>query len=710
MAVSIGTQIIGSISWINSGSPRIAGVEPQFVLDKDSWRPADPADAPTNGNIFWWNAFDVQQGSAILLTVVENQPGRDDHFKVSRPEYLCPVLDLRHLRYWEAYQRAMKIWFDTMPEVEAGRDVYVLAADKITLGPFRAREDGTRFFLEPSGFPPERVPFSEDDNALVVVNGRRYHTPSPPFTAFLDCRPDDETLQTALRRAVVIAQRSREAPPALETKNLRAQVADFLREAATMSERRIDRARFERAFMICEDSGSVEGWATDLIDLVLEHPRVSDRITHATEEANRTALQEAHARIAAETASANTELTSLRESIAALRTEHDQLTTEVEYVRQEAANIDADVARQLAALEDHVTQRVGEIADGASELLGDSVLLRALGHGASATPSRPATRAVLDAPFPPVAADVTLVSSDKIARSFETAGSAAGVMPRVLQQLHAAFRARLVPLLLGNGGPSALDVYAAITCASRIVRMPIAHDVLHPLDLLGVTSRDPGTARSTLGVLTGADSAVHADGPGILVLDGINQAPTESFLVPWLQTPGRRIDVPTAARSVVGLDRFVPSDGLVVAATAVAGAATAPVSPDVWGFCVAIDVAAAASDVSDLSAMHAVFETQPAPHTPKNVETLIERLAADTARYWPIDNGVLDVARRFGSTMSAFESGTDLEESIVECVLLPALTTSLTEPDVVEAVNSLAPGSSAPRLQRVAYRLRQRFT
>nr|KOY48934.1 hypothetical protein ISGA_13445 [Gordonia sp. NB41Y] len=110
-----------------------------------------------------------------------------------------------------------------------------------------------------------------------------------------------------------------------------------------------------------------------------------------------------------------------------------------------------------------------------------------------------------------------------------------GLDTHVLLRIHGAARAGLVPVLTGNGAASALAVYAMVACGGRLATLPVAHDFLHPVDLLGVRSSNPAMTRLHSGILLGANAAVSKSGPGMLVLESVNQAPTESYLLPWLE-------------------------------------------------------------------------------------------------------------------------------------------------------------------------------
>lgn len=692
-------------------------MEPLFTFTGSSWAAADGADFPTQGEVFWPRPYEVSRGSAVLFSVDENVPGKDSVYVVDHPEPLYPVLDFYNLEYTEGVERLLTARFPVDAEIRAKGKVFAWCKDDLLLGPFDAHIDGDSFGVAAGSFRLDRVPFREGEDAIFQFPTERiYCAPTSPFTGHLDCRPDAEILKTALGHAVDIARtRSEEVPKFLATKALLRSAAEELRERDSLDERQIDIDRIERALRICTNSNEVQTRAGELAKTVLGHPAITSEIEHlrarALEEARATARETLRSELHAERA----ELDSVRAELVALAAERSNLASEAARVERELATLSSDVDRQLTSLETSVTERVATLVDDATELLADSVLLRAVGIGAQVR--RDAVSSRVGRPFPSVPEQTPRVDNARIINELWAARAVSEPDAVVLRRIYAAFQAALLPVMIGNGGRAALAAYAGIACAGRTASLPVTHDFLHPVDLLGVRASNPDTGRLHADLLCAVDESVRSEGPGLVILEAFNHAPTESYLVPWLQTDDRGIAVPAAAQAVIGRERFCAHEDLLVAATSVSGTTTAPLSPDLWSFCVAIDAPARPGSPRSISRAAAPdFRAS----TASNADTAaIDRVVVEVGTalddLWPIDDGILDAARRFGTALAAVGSSEHVAEDILECLFLPALATSLSGSELVAAIDTLADcgrvrdPSRRKRLHRLAQRFRHRF-
>lgn len=704
--------MVGVVDWRNE---QFARVLPLYNESADGWIRADSADYPDRGTVFWWNPYDTEQDTPILFTVAENNSGKGDRYNVQGAQFIRRALDFRHLPYPVALDHVNILKFSVTPEVRTWRSVYVHCRDDVLIGPFDVAFDGDVYYVPAEGIRKERIPFSDTEAALVQIGDHFYCARETPFTDYLDCRSDDEILRTALNRAVETAGKSSESVPSeLGTKALRAKATTILLEGVDSAERAIDRMRIERAIAICEDSAAVAERAAELTSILLAHPRLVEEFDAQRRLTREEAVAEAKAILATELSVERAELHVLRTEIASLRTEHMTLTAEVARARHQFDDVDATVARELEALEATVTTRIADLVTDASDLLSESVLLRAIGVGPNAHKSTAiATRA--GTPFPPSDGFVTTADPKIAARTLRDAGAQTGIDVAVLLRIHAALEAGLLPIVTGNGATAALATYSAAARVNRVTTLAVTHDFLHPVDLLGVRSADPSTVRLHADQLLAADADAGKNGPGLVVLEAFNRAPAESYLVPWLQTPRRAIEVPRLAQATVGSEIFLPHDGLFLAATAASGATTAPVGPDIWSHCVAIDVPAAPGPGFALPEPEVILARRTIASTPPPVYTATDRVRRAVGDRWPIDDGVLGAARRFGTALSLFESPDSLDSAIVECVVVPALASSISGPTLDDAIEALIdrqapdPGTRTATLLRLARRHQHRF-
>ncbi|WP_424807729.1 hypothetical protein [Rhodococcus sp. 27YEA15] len=479
--------------------------------------------------------------------------------------------------------------------------------------------------------------------------------------------------------------------------------ADSLREGDDIGDRQYKYDRMVRALKICRDSDEVRRHSAELSSLLLADPAVGKDLDRRKTEHLAGAFAEAKDEVQAKLKDEQGQLDRMREENLALAHDNAWHVAELDRLRSELKSTQASAYRQLAALENTVSDRVTDLVADASDLLAESVLLRALGVGASTqAPAIPAATSPLLA-WSPGWRTTPVTEARPQDESFVSVGRESGIDHTVLQRIHAAVVAELIPVLTGNGATAALSAYAAAVCGGRIAALPVAHDFLHPVDLLGVRAADPRITRMHAGLLSGVSDAVREGGPALLVLEAFNRAPTESYLMPWLQVPDRGIAVPVTAQQILGSERIVPHQSLLVAATAVAGRTTAPVSPDLWGFAVAIDVPCRPFGTAKAS-------TGALPPV-RDADTSLETLEDAVAEYWPIDDGVLDTARRFASALEVVGEADKIPASLSECVLVPVLSTSMGGPDLEFAVNAVLDWSrtSESKERRRLHSLAQRF-
>jgi len=718
-----GTRVVGTVDFRND---RFAIITPLYHESGGEWIDADPANFPTRGKVFWWGpALASSRGSAVIFELVEGH-NEKDIYSVGNAQYLHPLLDYGRFPYDEAIERLTISRLPASDEVRAGLDVFAWCSYNRTgaapdgqgllLGPLTPHTDGDGFHIPSNSIRLERVPYREDEPAIFPLpNSRYYCFPTSPITGYLDCRPDAQILRTALKDAVALAESaSAEVPDFLKTKQLINKAAGLLQDGERLDDRQYKLDRLDRALKICRDSDELRTLTREVADVLRDDPAVKLEIQRDRAAIRDQVYEEALAEVQSDIQTESTRLADLREEIATARVTLVETTELLEEARQDLDTVKAEVDRQLESVADNVTSRISELVNDASDLLSDSVLLRAIGVGGPARPEHESNYAISD-PFEKRRA-IAPIGGRSTADVLRTASIICGVPSDALNRIHSAVRAGLLPIVTGSGGPFALMVYARVACSGRMAELPVAHDFLHPVDLLGVRSATPSRARAHGGILLGANRSVRQAGPGLLILESFNRAPTESYLLPWLQSYDRGITVPGPARDAIGdLSRFVPHNDLVVAATAAAGATTAPASPDLWGYAVVIDVPTAgrlATDLPELSALDLSLLSD----VPNTLQDFILELEDALGDIWVVDDGLIDTATRFSGQLADLQDPEEVFVSVLECVIVPALATSLSGQPLTEAVDgALAAGSPNIRkrrrqVQSLAQRLHQRFS
>jgi len=166
---------------------------------------------------------------------------------------------------------------------------------------------------------------------------------------------------------------------------------------------------------------------------------------------------------------------------------------------------------------------------------------------------------------------------------------ALGVATTSYQPIHAAFASGFVPVVSGARALEALDAYAHVMCGGRQVLVEVTSAIADVQDLFG--KLEHGTfVPHPAGLLDIIRAAREHEGPYLVVLDGINRGPTESYLLPLLRlVRNHKASIPLFHPQAIDPSDAYQSEArlqwptnLLLAATVIEGPTTLPVAPDVW--------------------------------------------------------------------------------------------------------------------------------
>jgi hypothetical protein len=166
---------------------------------------------------------------------------------------------------------------------------------------------------------------------------------------------------------------------------------------------------------------------------------------------------------------------------------------------------------------------------------------------------------------------------------------AMGVAAAAYQPVHAALATGLVPIVTGARALEALEAYAHVMCAGRILAVEVTSAIADVQDLFGKLEGRAFTPHPA-GLIDVLRAAREHEGPFLVVLDGVNRGSTESYFLPLIRLVRNRaasiplfhpqaIDPSDAYRSEA---RVQWPSNLLLAATAIEGPTTLPIAPDIW--------------------------------------------------------------------------------------------------------------------------------
>jgi hypothetical protein len=659
---------------------------------------------PPDGKIFWPAAEAVTVGDYLFCRVVENEAvareGRKDAFRVesASASHAHEILDFR----WagEPDQVRLALMSGAVP---LGRPLFAFCAGDRVVGPLKFKRTGASAPLELDVAHPDRIDVRRlwPGDYYQLANGKLFARKENgvfrgQLQGHVDWGPTDQVIKRALKFVVESARSSPTTPEEraqldLLSKHARAALVDRNLHGAS-SEGELERSRLSRAVEFLRSVLAKEmSVGEEFVSLLRTHPKIQAELEEARAAAAAEARATAQKALDGERAEALREVELLRTNREALRREVEALASEraavatgLEGVRAEAASVEAEISARLQVA----------LARPA-ELLANVSLLRAAGLGATMSSGGgarppPAGPSLRWSSAPPLEGDLVARLQSEL--------RAVGVKSLSAQRMVAAFASKMVPVLLGPAGLEALDAFAQVACAGRRITVSVGPGFLDPGELVGVNIGQEFVPRSG-GLLEALQAASGFAGPSLVVLEGANRAPIESYLMPLLRRRFLRAPVPTSV-PIRGGGEFIVPERLLFAATAVAGATTLPMSADLWDVAVAVEVDRAPTSGSRNPPSEVAFEALQKPGV-SNAAVVQEVLAE-------FPGAVLLEAslERYAAALSSLKDKTQVRAALFEGLVAPWLM-SLSQEER-EAV--LEDGHAAPEQLAVLSRMRRRLS
>jgi hypothetical protein len=334
---------------------------------------------------------------------------------------------------------------------------------------------------------------------------------------------------------------------------------------------------------------------------------------------------------------------------------------ELDRVEQRLSQLQAEAPRIVDSAQTAIKARIEEVVRQPMDLLAQVSVLRPFlaANPSSLSPSSAAPKPLL---WSKGSAD-TLKDRAALRRMLTAAARAKGIEPSHMLQIHAAITAGLMPFTLGVGGVASMTAYAHAVCGNRLLVIHVSPGALAPRDLYEAPD---------VGLLSAVEAAKDIDGVSIVLLEGANRSPLEAAVLPLLQL------------TELGASPLSVATGLRLAATHVIGAATVPVTPQLWHHAVAISPRrtslpdAAAEGGEDISLSSDLFATGESP-------TEVIDAVLDT---WPMCEELRPTLVRLGTALSRLHEGPRVQQELVQGLVLPYVATSLSEEEQIEALSS----------------------
>jgi hypothetical protein len=609
--------VLGAVTWIGYRAKiRAASIRPiaHSTTDHTQWERSYTDDAdieflyPNTGRVSWLHAPDDLRKQSVWVFEVLHQPTFTSDNK-NRDRYMVneqTILPAREV-YDVADYGGERIARDTLTRVgvkEPAGDqgaIYVRCGELIAATHLVHKGDGSGLWCIPlSQIEKDPLRFYDCPGEAAVVHVtidgsvRNFLLPGVHLSGrprLRDWAPDEIVLRHVLRRLRRWDKNYAEQL-GLTERAIEGLTSVLAAPQANNNDLEMDIHRLERAKGYIEHLQTSADLAKAVAQALANGP-VADAIGEERAKIRDSEIVAARANAVQAIAAERGQLATVQSSIMALRKEEQAVREQIDAARHEHE-------QAVRRLEEGLANRVREILASPERLLEDVAILRAAGVAGNGRPTAQSVTAVA-AQLPDSPAVVRASSLTDIVdfqRCLKQAMIVSDVPLSASAALFSTLLAGLVPVVTGSRVQATVSEFGRLACATKILRVPIVATYLDPLDLFGRVDADSRRFVPARGGLARfLCQAMAGDRLSLVVLEGVNLAPTESFFLPivlayvdaWRRTATRTLEFFDPAEVEMGdpfatLASFHWPKNVLLVATAVDGASTLPLPRSLWQY------------------------------------------------------------------------------------------------------------------------------
>lgn len=620
--------LVGYVSerFRNKDDVEVALLRPEYRFDKRSrgWQPIQEVtqEFPNRGCVTWVKAPpEAQNGTVWLFEYSEHENfdssnPRLDRYRIDFDKPPVELMEVIHVAVSDEDGLRRALLRGLVIRFIPSRQVYMTIDDQSWIGPLRLVPKGNDIWVLDQSLQANPVPrvtsAPPGDLSVLNLNGARrrfLHPKTPPLASIgqIDLADDHLNLKRVLEWC-------RKRPDLAKALNLTKKAIDDAMSVLPEDDTDLWMQRVRRARRYVERLEETAADVSAFEEALFALPRVRERFAEVEREGRAAAQAREEERLIAE---ARQELERVQEDLRQkqddLRQKIDQLSQlqrEVEEWERTLANRKQQLSNQLDLADEALRKRIAILFQRPVEALTQIALLRAaLGMNDVQANQRivPVGAARL---MPPETAlrrgEAHIADEAQLLTAVRRSMTVIGEEASLAVKMHSAFACGLMPLLTGPGALAALEAYAQAVNGGRVVWVPVTPTMLKPADLFGdvhpVTGRFMPHPAGLLDLLLFAAQPEQRDKLFLVVLDGVNRAAVDAYLLPVLacysatQNDHIRRVLPVAHPGLIDPSnpyaeaaRLVWPENALLAGTLVHGAATAPLPPDLWAYACVIE-------------------------------------------------------------------------------------------------------------------------
>lgn len=563
--------IVRQIKSTGLGAPR-AQITPLYRQSEDGarWEPIEnPLDDFQNRGTVTWFSADAQAEMQSLWqfsieatpTFDRTNPTHDEYRVVANSAHpVREILDFRHLDQEDVRESLTKSGI--LFEYVLAPHLFLRLVGGVWLGPLSLSRNVSHKWTIASAdlLLPCVAPIPEESLQTIEIENLHRTLVKPtvkpiPTIGQVDWSPDDVLLKRVLSWIRKI-DKSHEEALGLTAKSIDSAVQAAFPENQVDTNKLLIQQRLIRAQSIVAKLKENQMALSDIESTIISFPRVREQLTKVEEKTRKDTLAEVETQLAAkrtlakaeiikEKKEADAKLEQIELQVVEAEKKLSKMRSDLEEYEKKVSNLKTLLDNQIEQFDLAMTKRLDDIRTRPEQVLVELAIVRAGLGIASNNNSIGSHVRGNDSEFIPMRFPWERAPEESKAQRLDDLAGWRSIARRrfttrhlpsqIMGPLHAAFLSGKMPVVSGANALDVLGTYASLVTGNRLQWIPISPAILQPSDLFGKVE---STTKHFIPHSSGlADLIIKASQDDIfylVVFEGINRAPTNSYLEPIL--------------------------------------------------------------------------------------------------------------------------------------------------------------------------------
>ena len=578
-------KYIGIVDWANDdrNGNKIGGVKPLYEISGPKWLIADTSEFQPDGKVFWYKTT-AKQNDLIFFTVKESFNEEKYKYNLDRCDSVREIIDFRNLGAVDEVRKAFATglrYSGHLPDKS-----YILCKGGTIVGPLKLSKT-TDDLLHFDAAQLHEIPcYSMDDTPTQEIRLKSetrlvcQDQSKLSICSYVDWDSNRNVIKRAIEYAINNTKKS--TTSTLNVKDLVAETYQQLKDGDDSANLSLQINRLKRTVDIIKQVEVSDEWASELIDNVITLPTIKKELDSIRDTARKEVRKEVSDKI-------RTELDTEIKEVGKVRLEKEKLESDIQKNLKRLEEIKTELESHTGDIKQEIEKRIENIINKPAGFIAEAAFLKAiLPHLSIDKTSKSGGSNNARSKIKWNISETKISTADDLKKQIIKAFRTISVKSEVGIGIHAALTAGIMPILSGFNAGAAVDAYSKIACGGRIFRVPVAPTSLDAVDLLGKFDERQGAfVKRDDNLLEFVDIAKRHPESAIVVFEGINKAPTESYFMPIMETIFFGKSLPLYFSDVK--QNLEWSENLFPVSTIVDGPTTLPLSAEIWSRSILLD-------------------------------------------------------------------------------------------------------------------------